>query len=48
MSTHPYPLSLPQTAHEGIVSAMLCTKDYVITSSFASIKVLRWPAHSLN
>ncbi|XP_003383841.1 PREDICTED: E3 ubiquitin-protein ligase TRAF7-like [Amphimedon queenslandica] len=35
-----------ENAHEGIVSAMLCTKDYVITSSFASIKF--WDPITLN
>jgi hypothetical protein len=31
-------LAKVENAHEGIISSMICTKDYIITSSFASIK----------
>lgn len=29
-----------QQAHDGITSAMVCSKEYVITSSIGSIKVI--------
>jgi E3 ubiquitin-protein ligase TRAF7 len=39
-------LAKVENAHEGIISSMICTKDYIITSSFASIKF--WDPITLN
>lgn len=39
-------LAKVENAHDGIVSAMICTKEYVVTSSFASIKF--WDPLTLN